>query len=301
MLITGASGFLGGAFQSFLSHNKSFEIFSVDIKCISTKKRNFDCDLCNKEKVRSILLNIRPDYIFHFAGGRVQQEDVLLKTNFLTTKVLFNAILSIADYKPRVIIPGSAAEYGTMGRTKSRMEERANAQPNSWYGFVKLIQTNLALFYAAQGVDVVIGRIFNISGKGAPPDLCVGRFAEQIILIEKSKGRKEIATFNLNSVRDFLDINDVCCALLAIAKKGKTGEIYNICSGAGLSIRDLLTMLLQYSKAKDISVNEKVECFGSIHKSIGSNAKVRKATGWQPDISMEKSLKDTLKYYRHQR
>jgi dTDP-4-dehydrorhamnose reductase len=70
VLITGASGFLGGAIQSFLSHNKSFEIFSVDVKCISTKKRNFDCDLCNKEKVRSILLSIRPDYIFHLSSQR---------------------------------------------------------------------------------------------------------------------------------------------------------------------------------------------------------------------------------------
>jgi len=298
LLVTGSSGFLGRSFRDFLSRENEFDVFGVDLKCESSDNRNICCDLSNQKKITDILSDIRPDAIYHFAGGRVQEEEVLLKTSFTTTRLLFNALLSIEGFKPRVIIPGSSAEYGTMNGARNKIDEKSDNRPNSWYGFVKLMQTNLALFYANQGVDVVIGRIFNILGKGVPSDLCAGKFAEQIASIERDEGAKTINTFSLNSIRDFLDIEDVCCALLAVAKKGKSGEIYNICSGSGLSIRKLLTRLLQYSEKKDILINEKTEQCGSIFESIGSNAKIKSEVMWQPKINIEKSLKDTLEYYR---
>lgn len=301
LLITGVFGFLGGSFKDFLYQKKSFEVFGVDLKCDFPDKRNICCDLCDEKEVTELLMDIRPDTIFHFAGGRAQNEDVFLKSNFLTTKTILNAVLGIENYSPRVIIPGSSAEYGAMSQIKGKINEKVVSNPNSWYGFVKLMQTNVALFYANQGMDVVIGRIFNILGKGVPSDLCAGRFAEQIVLIEKGESGRVINAHNLNSVRDFLDIEDVCSALLALAEKGKSGEIYNICSGIGLSIRDLLAQLLQYAGITDISINEKTGHGESIFKSIGSNAKIRKITMWKQKIDIQKSLKDTLEYYRHSR
>lgn len=301
LLVTGVSGFLGRSFQNFLSREKSSEVFGVDIKCEPSDERNFRCDLCSQKEITDVLLNVRPDIIYHFAGGRARNEEVLLKTIFLTTKILFNAILSIEGFKPRVVIPGSSAEYGTLSRAEKKIDERADTKPSSWYGFVKLMQTNVALFYADQGVDVVIGRIFNILGEGVPSDLCVGRFAEQIVSIERGEEERTINTLSLNSVRDFLDIEDVCRALLAIAKNGKSGEIYNICSGSGLSIKDLLARLIQYSGVTDILINEKAGHSESIFKSIGSTTKIKRTVMWQPKINIEKSLKDTLEYYRHSR
>lgn len=299
ILITGCSGFLGKSVHDFLSKKKAFAVFGVDIKGKASKNSYFTCDLSNQKEIRSILIDLKPDYIFHLAGGRGQLDnDALFKAIFLTTKCLLGAVLSIDNYNPRVIIPGSAAEYGDLIQAKGKIDEKTLSGPNSWYGLVKLMQTNLALFYVTQGVDVVIGRIFNVLGKRTPLDLSIGRFAEQIVSVEKTKIKRVINTYNLSSIRDFLDIDDVCSALFAVAKKGEAGQIYNICSGSGLSIRDVLARLLKLSEVKNIFINEKVECVGSIRKSVGSNAKLKKATGWKPKVNIEESLTNTIKYYR---
>lgn len=298
LLITGAVGFLGGSFYDFISSKKSFDIFGVDIKNKPSDNKCFDCDLCDQEQIKNVLLDINPDYIFHFAGARPQKRDVFLESNFLTTKSLFEAILKIENYIPRVIIPGSAAEYGVVNQSERGIDEQVKPCPTSGYGFIKSMETELSLFYGRQGIDVVVGRIFNVIGKGVPADLCVGGFCEQIVSIEKNNSKNEIDTFNLDSIRDFLDVDDVCSALLAIAENGESGEIYNICSGSGLLIRDVLARLVKFSISKDICINEKTDRYRSVVNSVGSNVKLQKLTGWKPAVSIETSLKNTLEYYR---
>jgi len=300
ILITGVNGFIGGALRRFIrDRNLNFEVFGIDLlKPAQADQQIFVCDLNNHRKLQRILSKIRPEYIFHLTGGRIVGKKKLLQSNLLISQVLFETIKKVPNFWPRIIIPSTAAEYGNAGWRGKFITENANQRPISWYGFVKSMQTGLSLTYAQQGFDVVVGRIFNISGFGTPPTLVIGKFAYEISCIEKERKKKVIYTKDLAVRRDFLDIQDVCSALLAIAKDGQSGEIYNICSSKAYSIKDLLQKLLSYSGVRGVRIKEYKNGDGEVRDAIGSNLKIKGATRWRPQVPIEQSLLDTLNFYR---
>lgn len=298
ILITGANGFLGSYFLSFLGEKKDIKIYGVSLSFKNQPRSNlFACDLLRPKEFQSVLQRIKPSYIFHFAGGRYVNDQQTFDANFLTTKNLFESIKVLGlGRKTRVIIPGSAAEYGNI-ETKNKIVENCLPKPMGWYGFVKLLQTQLGVFYAQQDFDVVIVRMFNVSGACSPISLALGGFAKQIVDIENGAD-PVIKTKNLDGQRDFLDVKDVCRGLWAVALKGKSGQIYNLCSGRSSTIRDLLQQLLQYSTFKGIKIKENKDRASLSFDVIGSNKKIRLATQWASQVSLQQSLKNTLESYR---
>ena len=110
--------------------------------------------------------------------------------------------------------------------------------------------------FAREGMDVVIARIFNVMGRAVTVNLSIGKFAFELASIKKHRKRPVLYTKSLDMKRDFLDINDVCEYLLAIAFCGEQGEIYNICRGKPYKIRGLLNKLIGISGIKDIRIIE---------------------------------------------
>ena len=298
ILITGVYGFLGGALWRFLEGKEAdAEVYGVDIKAGFSHKRVIACDLLNATNLTNVLSTVRPDYIFHLAGGRVS-DGQLFQVNVQATQALFETMAKLKDIRPRLIIPGSAAEYGEINCDQERLKEAVLPQPVSWYGFYKYMQTNLSLLYARKGFDVVVARMFNISGSGVPAVFSLGRFSKEITLIEKGAKKNVIQTGYLGDKRDFLDINDVCSALSALAQKGASGEIYNVCSGRAHTMRELLEKLLKCSTVKNISIEETADDSFPRYDSVGSNEKIKKMTSWRPEVKIEQSLEDTLNHYR---
>lgn len=299
VLITGVNGFIGQAFWRYLKKRRlSFDVFGLDAKLGSIDKNIFICNLSQQQKLKSILSKIAPNYIFHFAGGRMTSKRKVYESNFLATKYLLETIQKIPTIHPRIIIPGSAAEYGKVPSGKRLVKESDWSKPLNYYGIVKLKQTNLGLRYAQMGFDIIVARIFNILGADTPSTLVVGKFVKEIVAIERGMQANVIHTKNLDGRRDFLDIEDICQALLRIAQYGESGKIYNVCSGSSISIRTLLRKLLFLSKTKNIIIEEKKEASESSFDVIGSNARLRSETQWSSTISIEKSLKNTLQSYR---
>lgn len=287
ILITGANGFLGSSMLKFLkTHQMLFNVQGIG--------RN-ECDLMDADKVQKFLQKIKPAYVFHFAGGRFNDDRQTLEANFETTKNICDAV-GVLKIKTRIIVPGSAAEYGNI-KTKKLITEDCLPEPLGWYGFVKLLQANLGLYYARQGLDVVVARMFNICGANTPSSLAIGGFAKQIVAIEEG-APAVIKTKNLGGKRDFLDIEDICRGLWMIAQKGKKGEVYNLCSGHPTSIRESLKCLLRHSKIKSIKVEENKKDSSLSFDVIGSNRKLRSAGSWAMQVSLEQSLKNTLDSYR---
>jgi len=302
VLITGSSGFLGKALWQYLKkYGPGLRIYGLTRKRGSRDHDVFVCDFKNKRRVGLILEAIKPDYIFHCAGGRMAERKALREANVVTTKCLLEAIRGMKRDWPRVIIPGSAAEYGKMPSGRRKIHESYRCVPLSVYGAVKLEQTSAALASARQGMDVVVARIFNTMGERTPPALAAGRFAEQIARIEKGLSKAVIETKNLTGKRDFLDIGDVCSALWAVARYGKSRQVYNVCSGRPVTVKKVLRKLLSLSKIRDIAVNEHKDDTSSSFDVIGSNAKLRSLSGWSAQVAMERSLKDTLDSYRGDR
>ncbi len=298
ILITGIHGFIGSSLVRFIeNHYSQYEIFGIS-KNVDKKKYVFTLDVANSKKLSMALKEIKPDFIFHLAGGRQNSDDRIFSSNFLTTRSLLKSVEKISGFNPRIIIPGTAAEYGKIGDSRKLVKESDFAQPVSWYGFVKYMQTSLSLMYASRGLNIVVVRMFNISGVGVPSGLSLGKFAQEIALIEKGRKPAIMETKNLGGRRDFVDIADACSALMKIAERGKSGEIYNICSGRGYAVRDLLSQLLAIARAGHIKIKEDKHNSSESFDIIGSNAKLRRTIFWQPTIKIEQSLQNTLDYYR---
>ncbi len=304
ILITGSAGFIGTSLKKFLRlHRPSYEVYGVDNRIPHTAKKCFQADLSDPRAIAAILNKVKPRYIFHMAGAaKAKQAQEFIRKNVAVTGVFLKSIALYKGGLLRVIIPGSAAEYGEVASGLMPISEDAVLRPVNPYGISKMRQTFLALDYQKKGLDIVIARIFNITGYGVPESLAIGRFAAQIARIEKGES-PELLTKNLLSKRDFLDIEDVCCALVAIAEKGESGQIYNICSGKARKIGNLLKSLIGFSRVKKLSVRSAgLLCLEKEIKDIwGSNAKIKKVTGWRPRVKLEQSLKNTLKYYREQK
>ena len=297
ILITGADGFIGGALGKFFSQRRlSFEVIGISRRR-EIGREIIRCNLNDPQKTLDTLAALKPYYIFHCAGGRSADEQKIWRSNFETTKILLESVLKIKNYRPRIVIPGSAAEYGPLPAGVKSATEKLSAWPSSWYAFVKYMQTSLGLMYARKGLDVRIARIFNIGGYGTPSSLALGNFAKKIVQIERGKELPALKVGRLTGRRDFIDIEDVCSALWAIAHRGKKGEVYNVCSGRPLSMRFLLAELISHSNI-EATIQEGLKMSSTTFDITGSNIKIRRATGWRPSVSLEQSLKNTLQYYR---
>lgn len=301
VLITGAAGFVGRSLDSFLKKDyPSYEVYGIDVSFKKSTPKYFKIDINDKRPLRNIIKNIKPHYIFHLAGcsQKIEKFPELVSINLFGTYSLLDSVQNGGNFKTRIIIPGSAAEYGRVLRRDLPVAEEHPLNPINFYGLSKMYQTSLALSYCRRGLDIVVGRIFNISGWASPRSLSVGNFAYEISLIERGCKKPVIETKDLNSGRDFLDIKDVCSALVSIAENGRSGRAYNICSGRSYKIRDALNYLIGLSNVARIKVKSS-SCGSEIKNIKGLIEKIKKDTKWEPKISISESLKNTLDYYRN--
>ncbi|MGE0268330.1 MAG: NAD-dependent epimerase/dehydratase family protein [Candidatus Omnitrophota bacterium] len=300
-LITGVNGFIGQALWQFLKrHKKTIQVFGIDLMKTSGVPGISSMDMRDSRRFGHFLDNISPDYIFHLAGGRMNDAAKLKESNIETTKALFTTLLQIAHIPAKIVIPGSAAEYGEPPANVRRISERAIAVPLSDYGKVKFKQTDLAFQYSTLGFNVVVARLFNITGANTPDQLAAGRFSKEIVRLEQGNKTGALNTMSLKGRRDFLDIEDICSALWHLAESGRSGQIYNVCSSVPTRIEDLLFKLILFSRLTDVEIIEDESSGSKSFDVIGSNAKLRAHTPWKQEISLDKSLVRTLKSWRKQ-
>jgi len=292
VIIIGIRGFVGRHLAAMLRDTSpSVKIVGCD-RAVETDAP--DCrllDLFDAEAVCRMVDTVRPDYIFHLAGVVYSRDWLeLYRGNVETTVNVLEAVKK-TRVPARVIFAGSAAEYGMVSLQALPLLEEERPNPVSPYGVAKVWQTTVARYYAAAGADVVAGRIFNVIGHGVPQGLSIGAFAEQIKRIKRGEAPPEMSVGNLSSRRDFIDVVDVCKALVSLAEAGRSGEIYNICSGVSVSMRELLDMMIR-SAGVDVKVQTDPARFkaADIYDSFGSNEKIRKQTGWSPSVSLRESV-----------
>jgi RHS repeat-associated protein len=200
-----------------------------------------------------------------------------------------------------VIVVTSSAMYGHASLHGAALAEDSRLLPVSSYGVSKAAQHLLGYQYAVQyGLRVVRACPFNLLGPGLPRGLVAADFAYQLAAIEAGWQGPVIAVGSLHTSRDFLDVRDACVAYRLLALHGEPGESYHVSSGRAVSIRDLLDMLIARS-GLPVTVEQRRETpdRSGIESQVGDNAKLREI-GWEPVISLEQSLGDTLAYWRGQ-
>ncbi len=313
VLITGITGFVGSHLADYiLANHPDVEIYGMvrwrsrmdNIRHILDKVKLVEADLKDYISIRNILKEIRPDYIFHLAAQSFVPTSWKLPQETLQINILgqVNILEAMKELKLDAVIQiaGSSEEYGLVYEHELPIKETNPLRPLSPYAVSKIAQDFLGYqYFKSYGIKAVRTRGFNHTGPRRGDVFVSSNFAKQIAEIEKGKREPVIYVGNLESVRDFTDVRDMVRAYWLAVEKGEPGEVYNICSGKGLKIKEVLEILLTYSKVKvEVKVDPARLRPSDVPVLIGDNTKFRKRTGWEPEIPIEKTLKDLLDYWR---
>jgi GDP-4-dehydro-6-deoxy-D-mannose reductase len=257
VLVTGASGALGRLLCRRLAGDGGVEVLRADLTP-SDVPGSFVCDVADADAVLALVGETRPDRVFHLAGSLSSDFEQARAVNADGARFLCEAVLRIG-LRSRLVVIGSAAEYGLVAPAENPVSESRALRPVSVYGVTKAFQTQIAALYAARhAVDIVVARPFNFLAPGLSEHLFVGR-AERLIAQFQ---RGEIASLefgNLSSTRDYVDGAQALDQLLLIADKGVRGEVYHVASGRPIIMRDLLARLLREASVDPAVVREAPE------------------------------------------
>jgi GDP-4-dehydro-6-deoxy-D-mannose reductase len=243
VLITGALGFGGRKLQETLREKGSLDLITSDIHHDDSADNYRRCDLLDRESVNALLHNAKPDFIYHLAGAFSNEYEKDYAANVLATKNLLEAVKNIGN-ECRIMLIGSAAEYGIVEKNENPIKEARALCPVSVYGLTKVYQTYLMQYYVnAFGLDIVMARTFNIFGRGISSKLFVGKVYQQIELLKKNEIDK-IVLGNLDSERDYISIDEAMEHYVTIMRYGKKGDIYNVGNGVPVKTRTILNKIL---------------------------------------------------------
>lgn len=315
ILITGISCFVGGHFTEYLVKEKP----EYQIHGISRSKPAWDffrdsdharhalsfhqCDLLDSSNVNTIIEEIQPDYILHLASfSSVAQSWKEPLVSFLNNTNAFLTIVEavrVQGLKTRILSVGSSEEYGIVRQQDLPLAENSRLAPANPYAVARVSEENLAQIYAkGYHLDICCTRSFNHIGPGQSDQFVVSSIAKQFAEIATQRKKPVIHIGAGSIIRDFIDIDDVIRAYMAILETGVTGEVYNVCSGRGCSIDDIVKSFSALTGIP-VEVQSNNDLLRPIDNPIliGSNDKLRNDTGWKPVCSMEKSLEKIYSYW----
>ncbi len=306
-LIIGAAGFVG---NYLIDHIQKNCIWSITVTKMKHEKVSWtgvdirDLDILNIDEVKALIDDIHPDYIFHLAA----QSSVALswKNPGLTVDVNIKGSLNVLDsirelnVTPSVLLIGSGEEYGHVKETEIPIDEDNTLRPGNIYAVTKACQNMIGSIYAsAYGMNVMMVRAFNHIGPNQMPVFVVSDFCKQIVEIENKLREPILKVGNLAARRDFTDVRDVVRAYVLLAEKGEPGETYNVGSGSAVSIKEILNKIIEFSKIPVI-IEVDPQKLRPVDVPIieADITKLKKCTGWIPEISLETTLQETLEYWR---
>lgn len=305
ILVTGASGFAGGHLVQLLAQRGRLtgwgrSTASPEVAAVAAWQ---SVDLLDRRSTIDAVRALRPTQVFHCAGSphvsKSWQDTITpLLVNVLATHNLLDA-LRLAGSPARVLITGSATVYAA---SDSPLREDHAVRPDSPYAVTKLAQEQLGLRSIVEdGLETIVTRPFNHTGPRQLPEFAAPGFARQIVRIERGLQEPAIRVGNLDARRDLTDVRDVVRAYAALMEQGASGTVYNVASGIGRPIRDVLDGLLARSNVPvRVEVDPERMRPRDAATLIGDTTRLRTATGWQPEITFDQMLDDLLAYWRGQ-
>ena len=311
ILITGASGLAGRKLAAILSVEGRAIVggdLNVDALLADDPLRSqvqlLELDVRQAERIAEVLADVRPDTIYHMAAVvpiRIALETPAapLETNVIGTANLLEAVRKVG-LNPRIVMAGSSEEYGRIYPDEVPVNEDQPLRPSNPCGVSKVAQTLLGIQYAhSYGMDIVVGRGFNLTGPGQSPDYACPSFARQIAEIEAGLAEPVVRVGNLSARRDYNDVRDIANGYVLLAEKGVAGEIYNVCTATAHSMWDILDRLIALSGV-EIRIEVDPARVRPVENPliIGDNRKLVAATGYQPNYTLDQTLTDVWNTWR---
>jgi GDP-4-dehydro-6-deoxy-D-mannose reductase len=291
VLITGITGFAG---THLAAHARAEGAAVIGLS------RSEGVDLGNVAVVKRTIGYARPDIIFHLAAQTSGTDEAQLRrSNVEGTRNVFEAAASL-ERRPRILLAGSSAVYGRGPADGLPIPEEAELAPGGAYAESKAEQDRLAARLGRDlGLEVIRARAFNQTGPGERDAFVASSIARQIAEIEAAGRAPRIAIGRTDTVRDFSDVRDIVRGYWLAATKGVSGEVYNLCSGRGVSIQSILDTLLSLSPAT-IAVEQDAQRMrpSDVPVQVGDPSRAKRELGWEAQIPLERTLLDLLQYWR---
>ena len=298
-LVTGADGFVGTWLVSALE-SAGHEVVSAVLRADKAASPHVvEWDLQDSDSVRHLMDWGPFDAVFHLAGvssGGEARRDVAAAwaSNALGTVRLAHALVDAGQTGARFLYVSTAEVYGA---TDSRVptDEGAPVQPCSPYAASKLGGEIAALeFHRRLGLPVVVARSFPHSGRGQDKRFVIPAFAHRVVTA-KAVNAPAVKVGNLQPVRDILHVSDVVEAYIRLIEKGVAGEVYNVASGNGYALSDMLDRMCDIVEYRVVTeVDASLVRTADIPYLVGDATKLRARTGWAPQVSVEAMLTEVL-------
>jgi GDP-4-dehydro-6-deoxy-D-mannose reductase len=254
------------------------------------------------EWLGAAVLAYRPDVVIHLAGVAYlpQAEAEASRAVDVNVNVAMSVLQAAWLAKqtgaadPTVLIVGSGEQYGAHPAEAMPLVETAGCHPSTFYGKTKQAQESLALRSATTlGVRAIATRSFNHSGPGQAPTFLLPSLVARAL--EARRTGQSVRIGNTDVIRDFLHVEDVVSAYISLVSRGHPGEVYNVCSGVGVRVGDLAQDVLSAAGVRaPLDVDPALQRAVDVPVLVGSNAKLRAATGWAPVKSRSAIIQDLL-------
>jgi GDP-4-dehydro-6-deoxy-D-mannose reductase len=317
ILITGITGFVGSHLAD-LALEKGCTVYGLkrwnlsrmrNVKHIIDKIEWLDCDITDNVAVNNVIKSVNPEKIFHLAAESFvspswNHPTHYMDVNYKGTVNLFEAVRN-SNINPKILIPGSGEEYGDIPETELPITEKTILRPVNPYAVTKIAQDLIARVYnTTYGLNTIRVRAFNHEGPRRDNVFGVPWFAYQVARIESKLQDPVIKTGHIEDKRNFTHIRDMVEAYWLAIENCSPGELYLIGSDEENKIhtyRELIEKIIDMSSVKNIRIekDDKYVRPTAVPRLIGDTSKFRKLTGWEPKISIDKILEDTLNYWRN--
>ena len=285
LLVLGAGGFIGRRFVESFGDR-------YDIVPVVSDADGRNPDLSVYAELFPILEEHRPDAVLNLAGKSYHSsgEDAgIYESNIMVELNLHEAVARLG-IDAKTVFCSSSAVYGS---SSEPVGEDTPCMPVNTYARSKYIQERVASSYHP-GQQIVIARLFNVIGPGQNERFFVPTLIGRVL--EYRDGTSDTVSLKtLNAMRDFIYIDDVCGALNLLIERGESGEIYNVCTGAGASIEKVIEILRRLLDIPELPVTTRDDRVKEgIDYQVGSRAKIGEL-GWFPRFDLERSLEAILR------
>ena len=314
VLVTGAAGFVGGHLLESLNRQHSSRRIvgwrrpsgkgaaarPSSARATAEAVEWQEVDVLDRAAVERAVAELRPVEVYHCAGvanvvGSWDNVVATLETNVIGTEHLLET-LRRSPHHVRVLVPGSALVYRAKDDALSEGDPIAPLSP---YGLSKLAQEMVGARFACEGVAVVLTRSFTHIGPGQEPSYAASSFAHQVARIEAGQAEPVIRVGFLDARRDLLDVRDTVLAYQALMARGRSGTIYNVCSGRAYQIRDVLVGLLEQARVPiEVLLDTDRLRPTDYPVLLGDRTRITADVGWEPQIALSETLRDILSYWR---
>jgi len=295
-LVTGAGGFVGPYLARHL-RGLGYDVYGGTLSGRASEDYTaVTLDVRQADAVKEVARELAPDDVYHLAG--ITRPALGLVSEFYEVNLhgTLNVLEAAKEVGAATLVVSSAYVYGAH---EGRIAEDAPLKPVNHYGASKAAGDLAALPYALEGGRVVRVRPFNHVGPGQSPDFLLPTLVGQLAKIEAGELPPVIKLGNLDAARDFTDVRDVVRAYPKLLHEGENGEVYNLASGRGVTVRELAEQVTARARLEvRLEVEPARVRATDIPSLVGDASKARERVGWRPEIPLERTLDEMLAFER---